>query len=113
VIRRSILPENSQESVLALGDFVFNLDSKEAFFKGEPLELTKTETSLIEYLMKNKNKLLTKENLITHVWGYDKDIQTRTVDVHVGNIRKKFNRYKDMPFTVVTVHSLGYKLVTK
>lgn len=113
VLRRYIALDHAKKSRIIIGDFSFDPESKEAVFRGKTIELTKTETSLLEHFVNNQNKLLTKDYFIMNVWGYNTDIQTRTVDVHIGNLRKKLNRFEEIPFSLHTVHAIGYKLVIK
>ncbi len=113
VLRRYSHIQAPREDKIILGEFIFDLTTKEATIKGESLKLTKTEVYLLEEFLKKQGALLTKDNLITNVWGYNTDIQTRTLDVHLGNLRRKLDRYHDIPFSIQTVHSIGYKLLVK
>lgn len=101
----------SDDSKIIIGDFIFDREAKEGIFRGKTLSLTKTEKLLLEHLLNNQNRVISKDNLIETVWGYDADTMTRTVDVHIANLRRKLARYKLMPFSIRTVHSMGYKLV--
>jgi two-component system, OmpR family, alkaline phosphatase synthesis response regulator PhoP len=79
----------------------------EALFDGKEVELTLKEFELLLYLMKNKGRVLTRNMILNHVWGYNYYGTTRTVDVHVTHLRQKISILAD---AIATVPSLGYKL---
>ena len=66
------------------------------------------EYDLLKYFIDNKNIALSRENLLSHIWGYDFYGDDRTVDTHVKTLRKHLGKYKDM---IVTVRAIGYKFV--
>ena len=82
----------------------------EVRWKGEEVDLTAKEFGLLEALMKDRGRVLTRDVLLNLVWGYDYVGETRTVDVHVRRLREKIPPLTD---AVVTVKSLGYKLRDK
>jgi len=76
-----------------------------------PITLTSREFSMLEYLMRNSKKILTKDDIIAHVWNYEADILPNTVEVYIKKLRNKI----DMPFTgkkplIQTVRGFGYKI---
>ena len=73
---------------------------------GKEIELTKKEYDLLEMLLINKNIVLTREQLIKNIWGYDYEGDTRTVDVHIQKLRKKLG-WEDV---IKTVYKMGYRL---
>jgi DNA-binding response OmpR family regulator len=76
------------------------------------IDLSKKEFALMEYLIKNKNKILTKEQIISHVWNYDSDILPNTVEQHIRYVRSKIDLpFKKSPPLIHTVRGFGYKLV--
>lgn len=77
---------------------------------GEEVELTLKEFGLLHCLMKNKGRVYTRDELLDLIWGYESNIETRTVDVHVGTIRQKLGEYGSC---IKTVRGLGYKFVEK
>lgn len=78
---------------------------------GKQIELSVKEFSLLEYLMRNKNKLLTKAQIIDHVWNYDADILPNTVEVNIKNLRSKIDvPFIDKPPLIETVRGFGYRL---
>ena len=79
---------------------------------GEPLELTRTEFELICYLIQHRGELLTRERLLSQVWGNESEPDTRTVDAHIGRLRKKLPLGPNQDAEIVTVHGYGYRLET-
>jgi len=75
---------------------------------GEPIRLTRREFELLRYLVENKNRVLSRDRLLERVWGYDRLIETRSVDVHIGRLRGKLAAAGRQIETVV---GLGYRFV--
>ena len=75
---------------------------------GEPIRLTRREFELLRFLVENKNRVLSRDRLLERVWGYDRFIETRSVDVHVGRLRAKLGTVGTQIETVV---GLGYRFV--
>jgi DNA-binding response OmpR family regulator len=75
---------------------------------GEPVRLTRREFELLRYLVENRNRVLSRDRLLERVWGYDRSIETRSVDVHVGRLRSKLGVAGRQIETVV---GLGYRFV--
>jgi hypothetical protein len=79
--------------------------------EGEPVALAAKELLLLRYFVEHHGELLTRNQLLDGVWGYDAMPLTRTVDVHVAWLRKKLEPEPRQPRYIVTVHKLGYKFV--
>jgi DNA-binding response OmpR family regulator len=75
---------------------------------GEPVRLTRREFELLRYLVENRNRVLSRDRLLERVWGYDRLVETRSVDVHVGRLRGKLGAAGRQIETVV---GLGYRFV--
>ncbi len=73
-----------------------------------PVKLTRREFELLRYLVDNRNRVLSRDRLLERVWGYDRFIETRSVDVHVGRLRAKLGAAGRQIETVV---GLGYRFV--
>lgn len=102
------LEKNS--SVLKIADL--ELDNKKIQVKrgGKPIKLTQKEFILLEYLMKNRDRVLSREMILDRVWSYSSDIESRVVDVYMGYLRKKI----DNSFTKKLIHSIrGFGYVLK
>lgn len=80
---------------------------------GRPIELTGKEFALLEYLMRNKEKVITKDTIIRHVWDYDADILPNTVEVYMGYLRNKIDKTFNAPPLIHTKRGFGYYFGTK
>ena len=92
------------------GPFRLSEQTGEIFMNGEALELSVKEFKLLEYMINNKGKVLSREQLLNKVWGYDSLPSTRTVDTHIAWIRQKVEPNPKYPKYLLTVHGRGYKL---
>ncbi len=102
-------PKQTLDPVLKVADL--SLDSLNYLVKrGEkPIKLSKTEYALLEYLMRHKNKVLTKDQIINHVWNYDADVLPNTVEVYIGYLRSKVDKsFKNK--LIHTIRGFGYKI---
>lgn len=91
------------------GDFVFELQSRRITFAGKEVLLTRKEYDLLQYLVINRNKVLTRYQLYEHIWGniLDDQYDSNFIDVHIKNIRKKMNEFAPTPW-LETVRGTGY-----
>jgi len=78
---------------------------------GRKIELTILENRILLYFLKNKNKVINREELMMEVWGYNADVNTRTLDMHIVRLRKKIETNPDSPQYLQTVRGIGYKFV--
>ncbi|UOE50195.1 response regulator transcription factor [Mucilaginibacter sp. SMC90] len=78
---------------------------------GRKIELTILENRILLYFLKNKNKVINREELMMEVWGYNADVNTRTLDMHIVRLRKKIETNADSPQYLQTVRGIGYKFV--
>ena len=106
VLRRTEGPVGESE-VLRLGDVAVDRDSVEVTVAGNPVELTAKEFSLLAYLAEHAGKVVSRETLLDRVWDLSYAGGTRTVDVHVAQVRRKLGR----PNLIRTVRGAGYKAV--
>jgi two-component system alkaline phosphatase synthesis response regulator PhoP len=79
------------------------------FLGEETLEFTPKEFELLVYLMENKNRVLTRDQLLSAVWNYDFAGDTRIVDVHISHLRDKIEDNSRKPIFIKTIRGLGYK----
>ncbi len=104
-------PKSSLNTLLTVKDLSLNSLTYEVKRSGKNISLSKKEFSLLEYLLRNKNKILTKEQIINHVWSYEADILPNTVEVYIGYLRKKIEKpYKGKPKLIKTIRGFGYKI---
>ena len=95
-----------QEEIFELGDVRVDFSARQVFCEGQYVDFTPQEFLLIETLIKNRNIALSREQLLEIAWGYDYYGETRTIDVHIHNIRKKLSWGE----VIITVYKLGYRL---
>lgn len=89
-------------------DLVVDFDAVAVTVNGATVRLTRREFELLKCLVENRNRVMTRERLLERVWGYDKSVETRSVDVHVGRLRAKLGTAGKQIETVV---GLGYRFV--
>jgi DNA-binding response OmpR family regulator len=93
---------------IAAGDVELDLLTRQVRRAGHPIRLSTTEFELLAYLVRNGNRVLSREQILRAVWGYDYDPGTNVVDVYVGYLRRKL-RLPDSPAPIVTVRTVGYR----
>ncbi|MEG0296097.1 MAG: response regulator transcription factor [Clostridium sp.] len=108
VLRRGN-PILTTDTLIALGDLSINIETREVKKSNNKIELTLKEFELLEILMKNKGKILTREQLLDKIWGYEYVGETRTVDVHIRYLRKKIEHDDKNPQYIETIRGVGYR----
>lgn len=110
IMRRTSGPKEKtvNSSVIEKGDLRLDLDSRRLFILGREVNLTTKEFDLLELLVKNENKVYSRENLLDLVWGKDYPGDVRTVDVHVRRLREKIESNPSEPKYVHTKWGVGY-----
>ena len=103
-------PHESLGEVLSVGDLTLNTTTHEVRRAEKAIQVSSKEYALLEYLMRNKNKVLSKHNIITHVWDFDADILPNTVEVFVAYLRAKIDKPFGGPALLQTVRGFGYKI---
>ncbi len=105
-ILRRVNPDSVAEELKA-GDLMLNRASKRVLRSTRDIDLSPTEFRLLEHLMRNPGRVYSRSQLLDTVWGRDVDVDERTVDVHVGRLRKALSRGKE-PDPIRTVRATGY-----
>jgi len=103
-------PPDSLSEVLSSADLSLNTVTKEVKRAGQVITLSAKEYALLEYLLRNEHRVLSKNNIITHVWNFDADILPNTVEVFVAYLRAKIDKPFDSPPLIQTIRGFGYKL---
>jgi len=104
-------PKNTLDSVFKVADLELDTKSFEVKRKNKKISLSSKEFSLLEYLMRNSNKILTKDQTISHVWDYDADILQNTIEVYIKNLRRKIDEpFKNSKKLIQTIRGFGYKV---
>ena len=96
---------------LRFGDAEIDFRSYEARRNGAPVEMTRKEFAILRYLASREGEVVSRDDLLNEVWGYDSYPSSRTVDNHVAGLRAKLERDASQPEHVRTVHGVGYKFV--
>jgi len=102
-------PANNLGLELTAGKLSVNPTTKQVTYDGKDLPLTAKEFSLLEYLLRNKGRVISKDELIEHVWSDDDDILPNTVEVYMGYLRNKIDRQFDTNI-LQTIRGFGYKV---
>ncbi|MFE6167789.1 response regulator transcription factor [Viridibacillus arvi] len=97
------------EQVVKVDNFLLQLDSRKLLRNNEEIELTKKEFLLLEYLFINKGRVLTRDQISLHIWGYDQDISNNALDALVKLVRKKIDE-NERQSIIQNVRGIGYKL---
>jgi two-component system, OmpR family, alkaline phosphatase synthesis response regulator PhoP len=93
------------------GDIVIDFRRAEVRRAGQLVDLSAREFKLLRHFVEHRGATLSRDELLSEVWGYDEMPLTRTVDVHVAGLRQKIERNPKSPEFIVTVHGLGYKFL--
>ncbi|MDP2966188.1 MAG: response regulator transcription factor [Pelolinea sp.] len=107
VLRRNNLKKRTEEVIITAGDITINLQRREVTVKGEPVFLRTQEFELLRVLAEEPGRVYSRDQLLYLAWGYDFAGQTRTVDVHVAQLRRKLEMSS---IQLETVTGYGYKL---
>lgn len=108
VLRRGTPSQQMAEAPLQIGDLEIDFAGREVRINGEPVELRTQEFEVLKVLAENKSMVLSREQLLSKAWGFDFYGQTRTVDVHIAQLRRKIAASQ---VQIETVTGIGYKLV--
>ena len=102
-------PHKTQPLILSSGSITLNTQKYTVLNNKKIIPLSKKEFAVLEYLLKNKGTVLSKEQITTHVWDYDADILPNTVEVTIANIRKKMGEKGTMTF-IRSIRGFGYSI---
>jgi len=103
-------PQETLGEILSVGDLTLNTTTYEVKRKDKPVKLSQKEYALLEYLLRNKDKVLSKDMIMTHVWNFDADILPNTVEVFINLLRSKVDKPFRGPELIHTVRGFGYKV---
>jgi DNA-binding response OmpR family regulator len=99
------------EDVAAFGVVDVRFYTMEAYYMGQPVVMTLKEFKMLEYMVKNPRKVLSRDELLKQVWGYKCYPTTRTVDTHILKLRSKLEQDPSEPRHFLKVHGIGYRFV--
>jgi DNA-binding response OmpR family regulator len=103
-------PQSHVGEVFEVDDLKLDTHSMKVERSGVEIPLSKTEYALLEYMMRNENIVLSKENIISHVWNYDADVLPNTVEVYIGYLRNKIDKSSSGNKLIHTVRGFGYRI---
>jgi len=103
-------PQETSTEVLAAGDLTLNTRTHTVTRAGKPIHLSAKEYAMLEYLLRNQGKVLSKNTITTHVWDFDADILPNTVEVFMAYLRNKIDKPFKGPNLLHTVRGFGYKI---
>lgn len=105
-------PQKIDNEIITIGSLIINMPKNEVAFQGKEILLTRKEYILLEYLAQNRDRVISRGDLMEHVWDMNADPFSNTIEVHVRNLRKKLG-LKDKSSLIRTVSGRGYMLNSK
>jgi DNA-binding response OmpR family regulator len=111
LLRRAAKPPEPVE-FCQFGDVAINFKKMEASKNGHQMELSPREFKILKYFVEHRGEVVTRDQLLDAVWGYDGMPLTRTVDMHIAKLRQKIEDTSGDPRHIITVHRVGYKFIT-
>ncbi|MES2437054.1 MAG: response regulator transcription factor [Patescibacteria group bacterium] len=101
-------PKESLPTEIAYGDITMNPSTRKVFREGKEIPLTLKEFNILEYFLRHPNQVVTRDEVLDHVWDYNFSSLSNIMDVHINNLRKKLNKGKKEN-CIETVRGIGYK----
>lgn len=99
----------AMRSRLEFRDLVIDVNERRTYKSGQEVELTHTEFDLLTFLASNAGKVLSREKILNSIWGYEYPIETRVIDVHIRNLRRKIETQPSRPYYILAVPGIGYR----
>lgn len=108
LLRRANASDSGETNLLTIGPISLNLDARNAIVSGKTVELTAKEFDVVEFLMRNANRVYSREALLDTIWAYEYRSDIRTVDVHIRRLREKLEENPAEPKYLMTKWGVGY-----
>ena len=108
LLKRSGVAEKQKGNLLTIGSITLDLDARNAYRSGQLADLTAKEFDVIEFLMRNPNRVYSREALLDTIWAYEYRSDIRTVDVHIRRLREKLEENPAEPKYILTKWGVGY-----
>jgi DNA-binding response OmpR family regulator len=109
-LRRSRLESaEAMRTRLEFRDLTIDVNERRTYKSGKEVELTHTEFDLLTFLASNAGKVLSREKILNSIWGYEYPIETRVIDVHIRNLRRKIETQPSRPYYILAVPGIGYR----
>lgn len=106
ILKRDVVAKPAEPSNIKIGELEINPDEHTVTIGKKRLDLTLIEFKLLQYLVTHKEKAVARDTILNHVWGYEADVFSRTVDTHITRLREKLGR---LGKHLITVRGIGYK----
>jgi len=110
LLRRAV-PASAGDTTMNLGNVAVNFASYCSSKDGKEFSMTPKEFEILKYLWHHRNETVSRDDLLTNVWGYDESVTTRTIDNFILKIRQKIEDDCTRPKIIITIHGTGYKLL--
>lgn len=107
-IRNMLRRYKKVEDIIEIAELKIDIQRYEVFIYENKIEFTPKEIEILYYFMKNENRVLSREQILNSIWGYDYEGDVRAVDTHIKRIRKKLPQ-KDLHFFIRSIYGVGYK----
>jgi DNA-binding response OmpR family regulator len=111
VLRRTEGATGGSTQIMVLGSVEIDFATYNATRSGKSLQMTPKEFDVLKFLWQHRNKSVSRDQLLTNVWGYDESISSRTVDNFILRLRQKIEDDPAHPKHIITIHGMGYKLI--
>ncbi len=108
LLRRSTQGQQEVTNLLSIDNITLNLDARNAYVSGKLVDLTAKEFDVVEFLMRNPNRVYSREQLLDTIWAYEYRSDIRTVDVHIRRLREKLEENPAEPKYIMTKWGVGY-----
>lgn len=108
LLRRASPVQEQKQNTLTIGTICLDLDGRNAYRSGESVDLTAKEFDVIEFLMRNANRVYSREALLDSIWAYEYRSDIRTLDVHIRRLREKLEADPAKPEYIMTKWGVGY-----
>jgi len=113
ILRRyeSALNTSNENDIIKIGNLEVCFKTYDAFQEGASIKMTHKEIEILKFFWENRNKTISRDDLLNKVWGYDEMITTRTIDNFIVKLRRLIEANPSHPKYIISVHGVGYKLV--
>lgn len=111
VLRRTPSDTNAIIKKVSLGLLEIDFERYTALKKGKPVSMTSKDFDILRFLWQHQQQVISRDDLLKHVWGYDDSISSRTVDNFIVKLRKNIEKDPSHPKHIITIHGTGYKLI--
>ncbi|MGI9542917.1 MAG: response regulator transcription factor [Cyclobacteriaceae bacterium] len=112
ILRRTGREAANNQQEISIGKLDLNFATFSATREGQTMKLSHREFEVLQHLWDHKNETVSRYQLLEHIWGYQEKPTTRTVDNFILKLRQKIEENPDKPKTILTVHGIGYKLIS-